>query len=158
MSDLKVLATKLGLQNPQTYIQSGNLIFGSESMTAAELSARLETAVAKHFGFSAAILLRDADQIAAAIAANPFAAKVREGKELHLYFLDGPSDTFDETALRALASDREEFVLLGDVLYLYAPDGIGRSKLAEKLPKYLPKRFTARNGNSVNAMYAMMAD
>jgi uncharacterized protein (DUF1697 family) len=58
--------------------------------------------------------------------------------------------------LRALASEKENFALIDNVLYLFAPDGVGRSKLAEKLPRFLPQRYTARNLNSIKAIFEMM--
>jgi uncharacterized protein (DUF1697 family) len=154
MVELRELAAELGLAEPRTLIQSGNLVFGSER-TEAELSTALETAVKDRFGISTPILLRNAEQMADAIAANPFAAQISEGKQLHFYFFDGPAEKFDEASLRALASETEDFALIGNVLYLFAPDGIGRSKLAEKLPRFLPHRYTARNFNSIKAIVEM---
>jgi uncharacterized protein (DUF1697 family) len=43
-------------------------------------------------------------------------------------------------------------------LTLHTPDGIGRSKLAEKLPKYLPSPMTARNLRTIAALHAMLTD
>jgi uncharacterized protein (DUF1697 family) len=156
MAELRELALSLGFAAPRTYIQSGNLVFGSER-TEADLSSALETAVKAKFGISTPNLLRNTDQIAAAIAANPFAAQVSEGKQFHFFFFDGPADKFDEASVRALASETEDFALIDNVLYLFAPDGVGRSKLAEKLPGFVPQRYTARNFNSINAIFEMMA-
>ena len=52
----------------------------------------------------------------------------------------------------------QAFRLIGSVLYLYAPDGIGRSKLAEKIGKALPGTdLTARNLNTINKLLEMSA-
>ena len=152
MADLRELAAELGFEEPKTYIQSGNLVLGSDEKDAEKLEAMLAGAVEKRFGFHPCIVMRNVEQFQAALDANPYAAKVKEGKELHLYFLDGPADKYDEAVIRELAAESEEFTLKDGIFYLYAPEGIGRSKLAEKLPKYLPKRHTARNLNSVRAI------
>lgn len=152
MADLRALAGELGLDSPQTYIQSGNLVFGSEEQDAAKLETQLASAIEKRFGFYPVVVMRTAKQVRAALDANPYAAMVKEGKELHLYFLDEAADKYDEAALGELAIDSEAFTLKDGIFYLYAPEGIGRSKLAEKLPRYLPKRHTARNLNSVKAI------
>ena len=154
MADLRMMAAALGFSGIATYIQSGNLLLSSTT-AAAEIERHLADAVAQRCGFRPAILLRTVDQVAAALTANPFAARVTEGKQLHFYFLDGPAERFDAAALHALAVDGEDFALVGDVLYLYARDGVGRSKLAEKLPRYLPPRTTARNFNSIQAILAL---
>lgn len=151
MAELRALATELGLRDAKTYIQSGNLIFDSED-EADVIEEELVTAVEQLFGFRPSIILRSADALKAALTANSFAALVSEGKQLHMFFLDEPADRYDEAALRSLAIETEDFALIGDVFYLFAPDGIGRSKLVEKMGPYFPKRMTARNLNSVQAI------
>lgn len=155
MAELRALATELGLGDATTYIQSGNLIFGSDDK-ADVIEEKLASAVERRFGFRPSIIIRSAASLKAALAANPFAARVSEGKQLHMFFLDEPADRYDEAALRALATETEDFALIGNVFYLFAPDGIGRSKLVEKMGPYFPKRITARNLNSVQAISDLM--
>lgn len=152
MADLRLLATELGFEDPKTYIQSGNLVFESRQPNAQILETQLAGAVEKQFGFRPSIIMRSASSLTAALSENPFASRVTEGKQLHLFFLDEPATKFDEVALRALAIESEDFALKGDIFYLLAPEGIGRSKLAEKMGRYFPKRMTARNLNSVKAI------
>ncbi len=151
MVELRLLAVELGFGDPRSYIQSGNLVFSSDK-DAGQIESILAGAVEKRFGFHPFIIMRSADAFASALDANPFAGRVTEGKQLHLFFLDEPAAKYDEAALRALAAESEDFALIGDVFYLFAPDGIGRSKLAEKMGPYFPKRMTARNLNSVKAI------
>lgn len=63
----------------------------------------------------------------------------------------------DLEKLMALKSPREDFRLIQQVFYLYAPDGIGRSKLAEKVEKNLGVPATARNWNTVSKLLAMVS-
>jgi uncharacterized protein (DUF1697 family) len=151
MVELRSLALELGLDNPRTYIQSGNLVFNSDK-DASELEALLAAAVEQRCGFAPSIIMRSLEQLSQALAGNPFEAQVTEGKQLHLFFLDAPADKYDEAKLRELAVEGEDFALIGDVFYLFAPDGIGRSKLAEKMGPNFPKKMTARNLNSVQAI------
>ena len=46
-------------------------------------------------------------------------------------------------------------MLSNNVFYLYAPDGIGRSKLAADAEKALGVPITARNWNTVSALISM---
>ncbi len=153
MADLRALATDLGYGDVATYIHSGNLVFSSPQGDSAQLEAALAAAVEARFGFRPIILLRTMAQLADALSANPFASRVTEGKQLHLFFCEGSNSRYDEAAMRQLATPTEDFAMIGDILYLFAPDGIGRSKLAEKLP--LPKRNTGRNLNSIEAILAL---
>ncbi len=48
--------------------------------------------------------------------------------------------------------------MTSDALYLHAPDGIGRSKLAERVEKALGVPVTARNWRTVSTLRGMAAD
>ena len=59
--------------------------------------------------------------------------------------------------LESLKVPSEKYKLVGNVLYLYAPDGIGRSKLVEKMGKAFSKvAMTARNLNTINKLLEMI--
>jgi uncharacterized protein (DUF1697 family) len=154
MVELCAIAADLGFHEPKTYIQSGNLIFRSDK-TAQEIEDILAAAVEAQFGFRPHIILRSSEALTAAVKANPFRDRVTDGKQLHLFFLDEPATRYDEAKLRDLALESEDFALIGDIFYLFAPEGIGRSKLADKMGPYFPKRMTARNVNSVQAILQM---
>jgi len=62
----------------------------------------------------------------------------------HVWFLSRPSETPVET-LRQIAAPSERVALAPGALYLHAPDGIGRSKLAERAERLLGVPATARN-------------
>ena len=51
--------------------------------------------------------------------------------------------------LESLKSDSERFHLIDKVFYLYAPEGIGRSKLAANAEKLLGAPMTDRNWRTV---------
>jgi uncharacterized protein (DUF1697 family) len=155
---LRTIAADLGFVQARTYIQSGNLLFHS-ALDAPTMEHMLAGAVEQQCGFRPAILLRTVEALSAALAANPHAARVTDGKQLHIFFCDGPITFADEAALRALLVDGEDFTVMqqgpDSLCYLFARDGIGRSRLAEKLPRQLPKRHTARNLNTIKAMIAL---
>ena len=90
-----------------------------------------------------------------AMAANPFPDGPAEPKTLHLYFLAEPAGAVDWDAINALKAESEEVTLIGNVFYLYAPKGIGRSKLAAKVEKLLGVPTTARNWRSCTKIEAL---
>jgi len=51
--------------------------------------------------------------------------------------------------MNAVKADGEEYLLATKVLYLHTPDGLGKSKLAERLERLLGVQATARNWRSV---------
>jgi uncharacterized protein (DUF1697 family) len=96
-----------------------------------------------------------AKKLKKAADANPFPKAEAESKSVHLYFLAKTPKDPDLEALNRLKSGKESFKLMGDVFYLHAPDGIGRSKLAARAEKLIGVEATARNWNSVTKLLEM---
>ncbi len=155
MKDLRALLEKLGAANVKTYIQSGNAVFQHEAEDISQLSSRISTAIKESHGFEPRVLLLDAAEMAQAMAANPFPEAESEPKTLHLYFLASAPQSPDLEMLESLKKDNEQFKLIDKVFYLYAPDGIGRSKLAERAEKALGVAATARNWRTVSKIMAL---
>src|SRR5207302_42628 len=61
----------LGCDNVVTYIHSGNVVLTSE-LGADKLRAALEAAIAADFGFSPAVMIRTATEMAAVIERHPY--------------------------------------------------------------------------------------
>ncbi|MEU1199337.1 DUF1697 domain-containing protein [Streptomyces sp. NPDC005813] len=152
MAELRTLMEGLGHGDVRTYLQSGNAVFSSDRGDEESLAAQLAEAVEKHFGFTVGVLVRDHAYLKAVREACPFPAAELEAKQLHATYFSGPVDArrFADVAPDAFLP--EEYRLGDRVLYLYAPDGLGRSKLAEALarPKLLKGILaTTRNWNTV---------
>jgi uncharacterized protein (DUF1697 family) len=58
-------------------------------------------------------------------------------------------------SLNAAKSDNEAFALAGKAFYLHAPDGIGRSRLAQRAERLLGVDATGRNWRTVTCVLAM---
>ena len=92
------------------------------------------------------------------IAANPFSEAESDPKTLHCFFLSAAPDQPDMERLRLLKKDSERFELIDTVLYLHAPEGIGRSKLAAQVESAMGVPTTARNWRSVNKVRSLALD
>jgi uncharacterized protein (DUF1697 family) len=157
MDELKKLFTSLKLSDPQTYVQSGNIIFKTDERNLDKLRTNLETAIHKKFGFQSDAILRSAKDLREVIAQNPFAKRkdIHPGKLLVTFFSADPGEAARKQA-RAIQCDPEELVIEGREAYVYFPNGAGRSKLNWSLiPKTLKVQGTARNWNSVTKMLEM---
>jgi uncharacterized protein (DUF1697 family) len=155
MADLRALLTKLDFGDVRTYLQSGNAVFTSTAGDEVELAQRLRQAITDHFGFPVDVLVRDHAYLKAVADACPFPAASLAGKQLHATFFSEPVDASRFASIETTTYLPEEFQLGDRVLYLYAPDGIGRSKLAEALTKITPPKqiiATSRNWNTVTKL------
>ncbi|MCC8477842.1 DUF1697 domain-containing protein [Streptomyces globisporus] len=161
MPELRDVLAGLGHTGIATHLQSGNAVFRSDSEDADALAAALEQALHERFGFAVDCLVRDAAYLAAVADACPFPAAELEGKQLHVTYFDRPVDASRFADLDAEAFLPEEFRLGDRCMYLYAPDGLGRSKLAVALsrPRHVKGLVaTSRNWNTVARLVELTRD
>ncbi|HEY8052487.1 MAG: DUF1697 domain-containing protein [Steroidobacterales bacterium] len=154
MKDLAALLRRLKLQDPRTYIQSGNAVFASTG-TAAALAARISAAIERQFGFCPYVVLLEERELACAVAKNPFPEASAAPASVHLWFLEDRAAAAAPLGLEALRSASERFALHGKVLYLHTPEGFGISRLASRAERILCTRATARNWRTATTLLAM---
>ncbi len=149
MADLRAMAAGLGLEAPQTLLQSGNLVFRSDEAPVA-LEARLAAATAARFGFPVRYFLRDTAEWADAIAANPFPdeAASHPGYVI-VYFLTAAPEAASVGALQAAIRGPERVRAHGRQAYVFYPDGSGRSTLTIKMIEAKLGPATGRNWNTM---------
>lgn len=154
MKELVSVLEGLGLQSIKTYIQSGNVFFQSKA-TDMQLASRIAAAINKSHGFEPKVLLLDAAKLEKIIKSNPFPEGESEGNTLHFNFLASVPPKPDLAGIEKLRAANERWQLKGDVFYLYAPDGIGRSKLAANMERLLGVPMTGRNWNTIKKLQEM---
>ena len=153
MKDLVDYLEGMGCKNVKTYIQSGNVVFQADPIATSKLAEELSSKIQESHGFKPNILMLKKAKMDRIIKNNPFS--IKEGKALHFFFLDSQPQNPDLEMLNKLKSGTEKFELVENVFYLYAPDGIGRSKLASKVEKCMRVPGTARNWNTVIKLLSM---
>jgi uncharacterized protein (DUF1697 family) len=149
MHALREILVACGCEEVRTYIQSGNAVFSS-AVAGSSLSANIKHAIEERFGFAPQVLLLTVDRFVAIAAANPFVEAEPNPKSLHVWFLTEQPTAPNLEALGDLKVESERFSLQDDAFYLYAPDGIGRSRLAAKVDRHLGVATTARNWRTVS--------
>ncbi len=157
MKRLAVLLEAAGCADVRTYIQSGNVVFGHPARGAAALEKMIADAIKAEFGFAPQVMVLRAAELAAAAEANPWVEANHAPASLHVYFLASEPAAPDLAAIEAIRRGNERFVLRGRVFYLFAPDGIGQSKLAERAERLLGVAATARNWRTVTTLVDMAA-
>lgn len=158
MADLCQMVGDLGFAEARSILQTGNLLFRTNSATDAALESLLESATAKQFGFQTDFFVRTANEWKELITRNPFpAAAKNDPAHLLVIFLKHAPDKQQMAALKAAIVGRETVRAVGKQLYAIYPDGVGRSKLTIALiEKKLGTRGTGRNWNTVLKMGALV--
>ena len=153
MDALRALYESLKFEDPRTYVQSGNVIFRTKEKNAATLTKKIQNAIEGKFGFRPEVILRTKDELKKAVAASPFARRDLEPGKILVTFLTAEPGPQAQATLLSLKVHPEELHLKGRELYIYFPDGAGRSKLPwSSIAKLLKTTGTARNWNSVTRM------
>lgn len=151
MEELKEFYKSLGFKNIQTYIQSGNVIFESSDKNVSKLKNKIERKIKKSFGFDVLVLIRTKNDLKKLIDNNPFAKK-DNSKLLVTLLSDTPlQSSIDE--ITKIKDDSEEFFIFGKEIYLFCPNGYGKSKLSNNFfERKLKLSATTRNWKTVNKL------
>lgn len=150
----------LGFQKVRTYVQSGNVLFTAKSGTEAGLGKKIAARLAQDVGFPIAVQVFSAADLARLAGQNPLAKeKGVDLRRLHVTFLDGPATAAGVEKMQSLASATERLVARGRLIYLYCPDGYGRSKLNNNaFERALKVGATTRNWNTVTTLVRLLGE
>jgi uncharacterized protein (DUF1697 family) len=149
MTELKAMCETAGFKSVRTYIASGNVVFQS-AKSEPQVKAALEAAAAKSVGKPVAVFVRTAAEMAAVLAANPFAEM--PGNKTVAFFLDAPPAA---DALNSVTKQTTEQLRLGlREIYAYYADGIGNSRI--RIPA--AQCGTARNMNTIAKLAGMAGE
>jgi uncharacterized protein (DUF1697 family) len=157
METLRGIYETLGYTNVRTYVQSGNVVFESTSYTPSELVKRIEEQIEKTYGFTVLVFIRQADELQEILSSNPFLYDRNEDPgKLHVTFLYQSPLEIAWVKLVAPSSILDEFSCGELAVYLYCPNGYGKTKLSNGFfERKLGVSVTTRNWNTVNALSKM---
>jgi uncharacterized protein (DUF1697 family) len=160
MSRLREAVAEAGYTDVETYLRSGNVVFTSQErspdVAARDIAAAIETA----FGADVTVLVRDRDDLAAVIEANPMPeAAAEDPAKYFVVFLAAPPTSSALVDLDQARYAPDEFRVAGRHLYLWCPNGAGRTKLTNAfLEKKAGVAATSRNWRTVLTLLAMADD
>lgn len=138
MAELRRLLAERGFTDVATYIQPGNVVLTSSAPEPAGVAAAVEEVLRDDFAVPRPVVVFGREEYLAAVEANPF-PQVTEPKQLHAVFRAAPPDDAELARLDAAVTiertkgGQEDAAVVGRVVYLHLPDGIGRSTLAVRV-------------------------
>lgn len=158
MADLKALYENLSFTSVITYIQSGNVIFESNDSDVAHLRSRIEKSIEEKYQFHVPVDMRTNREIEEIINYCPYEEAGIEGngtKILVAFLLSIPSSAKVDKIKKYVVYP-ERLMVHGREVYLYCPNGYGRSKLSNRfLESKLGAKATTRNWKSVQKLYEL---
>ncbi len=154
MADLKDIYISMGFKPVKTYIQSGNVIFKSNMDDPEDLAEMITQKIFETFNYRVEVVIRTMEELKAVVKSCPFGDKEEEYS--HVTFLSAiPHDmvhSIDMENIKGIKST-EKLVLVSREIYLYLPEGYGRTKLNNNFfEKKLGLNATTRNWKTVNKL------
>jgi uncharacterized protein (DUF1697 family) len=157
MAWLRGAAAEAGFSDVSTHLQSGNLVLTAPTTSPDEVSERIVALIKAERGLDVVVTSRTRAEIARVVKRNPMPEHTDEPAKLHVSFLTGKPDTKAVAALDPEMFGPERFVIDDRQIYLWFPNGAGRSKLAT-FPwlKRIGAAGTARNWRTVVAVLDLL--
>lgn len=153
MEPLKQLHEALGLRRVETLLQSGNVVFETTLKDREKLARRIEQELERRFELQIEVIVRSLGEIRDLVERGPLLSPRADPSKLLVMFL---SRVPDARALADLVKSHKGPEMLeprGPEIYLYYPEGVGRSKLSGA---YIENRLgvsgTARNWNTLTKL------
>ncbi len=144
MAELRDLLSKSGLENVQTYIQSGNVIFESSESDTAKLELKIHEAIHTYFGFEVPILVLKPEALQQIFDSCPFPQEKKEKSYFMMLYSKANKDIVKSVS--ELSYPNEEFLITDNCVYFYCAVGYGKAKFSNNFfERKLKVVATARN-------------
>ena len=154
MEDLRILSQEIGLEDVQTYIQSGNIVYES-SMCEEAVEQLLNSSIKKNYGYDVDVIVKKQEDIQLIIDKHPF---INDNDTKAIYFTLLAQAPTQEllSSLPLKGENNEDFLLKDNVIYLYYQNGYGKTKLTNKyFENKLKIKATTRNYNTMVKLASM---
>jgi uncharacterized protein (DUF1697 family) len=155
MAHFAKLLTDVGYDPVQTVLNSGNAVVGTTTSAAAVATA-VRRAIADQWELDIAVAVRTHAQLRKIIERNPMAEHLDRPSYLHVAFFAGKPGRAKDLPPDRWAPD--EYVIDGEEIFLWYPNGSGRSKMnLAAIEKAVGAVCTARNWNTVTKLAELTA-
>lgn len=154
MEELRQLLENLSFQNIQTYIQSGNIVFDSSEKDTKILQDQITSAIKDKYKFDVPALVLNNSELNDIFRNNPYINERGLPEEkLHATILSAKPSKACAIGIVSKKSLPDEFIIAGRTVYLYCPNGYGRTKLTNNFFENKLKTFaTTRNWKTISKL------
>jgi uncharacterized protein (DUF1697 family) len=159
MADLKVALSILGLTDIQTYIQSGNVIFNTQTKDDDfDLAMKIERLIQKEFDLDVPVVVRSSSELQVAVKKNPFYIPEADINRLHLTFLKEKPSAEKVKLAETYHFEPDRFKINNQDVYVYCHGSYHESKLTNNFfESKLKVGATTRNWKTVLKLLELSA-
>jgi len=131
MTDLANIYSDLGLVAPETFIQSGNVIFNTDkNILPQNIANAIENAIRNIYGYDVPVMIRNIPEMRSILSSNPFLTEVNfdPAKMAVIFLHEKPAESqIQKVAYVDYPPDR--FEIIGKEIYTFCPNGFGRTRI-----------------------------
>jgi uncharacterized protein (DUF1697 family) len=153
MMELRQLIEGLGYGHVHTLLGSGNVVFTVSEGVAGDPTPRLEDALSTLLGAPVRVILLSAAELTTVVAENPLGGYATDPSRILLAILKDPTDSVQLTPLLPQDWTPEVLAIGTRAAYLWCPDGIHASRLAQAVGRALGDSFTTRNWATLKKLH-----
>ena len=160
MEKLKEIFESMKVKNVRTYIQSGNVLFDSQSTDSEVLTKKIETTLKKTLGYDVPVMTRSISEIEKIIRQNPFQkVKLDDSLKLYLTFL---SQEPEDDLKKELTNSSDEIatykIISNEVYTLYKRTEAKHPFSNNFVEKKLKVNATTRQWNVVKEVFELATE
>lgn len=154
MPTLATMFENLGFKSVQTYIQSGNVLFKNGPEETDSLAQRIQAEIFKTCGFEVPVIVLTKAEMEYIFKNNHFTtARDEDLSKLHVTFLSAEPEQADVEKVTSKRYDPDDFIICDKFIYLFCPNGYGRTKLSNSFfESKLKVTATTRNWKTVGEL------
>ena len=159
MADLRRSLQAAGLHDVRTYLQSGNTVFEAGGEDPQAIAGAIQACIAADFGHQVGVIVLPCATMVRIASSNPFVADPDlDDRWFHATFLFHPASEAAFAELRLPAGQGELAMLADSLVFVYLPNGYGRTKLTNAyFERALGTPATTRNWRTVLALAGLCA-
>jgi uncharacterized protein (DUF1697 family) len=155
MADLAELYRIIGLAKPETFIQSGNVVFEADRDTPADLMAvSIEKAISEKYGYDVPVMIRTSRELRDILAFNPYVSEENyDPLKMAVIFLRNSVNEEQVQKVAGLDYPPDKFFINGSEIYTFCPGGFGKTKIYTNFfERKMKVRGTARSLKTIQAV------
>lgn len=154
MADLRSLFVDLGHENVRTLLNSGNVLFRCTRPNPAKLALAVQDAIANACGFSAAVTVLTATDLAAIVRENPLLHVAADPSKHMVAFVAQRSSLVPLRTLMKESWAPDALAIGARAAYLWCEAGVIDSKLSQAFARRAGDTVTTRNWATVLKLLA----
>lgn len=154
MTELQQLFIELGFKNATTYIQSGNVVFQTNLEELDKIEQQIIESIKQTYGYLVQVIVLTKKSLETIYDSNPFLHEPNiDIAKLHVTLLSNKPNENDIIPLKTLSKNEDTFIVVDKTIYLYCPNGYGKTLLNNNLfERKLKISATTRNWNTISKL------